>query len=214
MFTLKGTTVTVDALNCPREIAEKIVDQSGDYVLGLKTNQGALLDDVSRFLDDPESEISTVNTTVDGDHGHIETHTATVAIKIDRLQDNYHLPGLAGIGKVIRTRQTQGKTTTEMACYLQSTARSGEHLNQAVRSHWGVENRLHWRLDVVINEDQDRTRLDNGPTISPCFAIWRSTTCSRTPPKGPCAASSCEQNGMSTSSPGFSHCSEMRLPYS
>jgi len=69
MLTLKGTIVTVDALNCQRDIAQQIVDQGGDYVLALKGNQGTLHDDVVGFLDDPESEVSTVNTTVDGDHG-------------------------------------------------------------------------------------------------------------------------------------------------
>ena len=163
MLTLKGTIVTVDALNCQREIAKQIVDQGGDYVLALKGNQGTLLDDVSRFLDDPESEVSTVDTTVDGDHGRIETRTATVATKIDWLQEEHHWPGLTAIGKVVRTREIAGTTSTETAYYLQSMALSGDRLNEVVRSHWGVENRLHWRLDVVMNEDQDRTRLDNGP---------------------------------------------------
>jgi predicted transposase YbfD/YdcC len=163
MLTLKGTIVTVDALNCQRETAKQIVDQGGDYVLALKGNQGTLLDDVSRFLDDPQSEVSTVDTTDDGDHGGIETRTATVATKIDWLQADHHWPGLAAIGKLVRIRETPGKTTTETAYYLQSTALSGERFNEVVRSHWGVENRLHWRLDVVMNEDQNRTRLDNGP---------------------------------------------------
>ena len=60
-------------------------------------------------------------------------------------------------------RETAAKTTTETAYYLLSTACSPERLNEVVRSHWGVENKLHWRLDVVMNEDQDRTRLGNGP---------------------------------------------------
>jgi len=64
---------------------------------------------------------------------------------------------------VTRIRETVSKTTTETAYYLLSTALSGERFNGVAREHWGVENRLHWRLDVVMNEDQDRTRLDNGP---------------------------------------------------
>ena len=72
-------------------------------------------------------------------------------------------PGLAAIGKVIRVRQTAEKTSNETAYYLLSTALSPERLNEVVRSHWGVENRLHWRLDVVMNEDQSRTRLGHGP---------------------------------------------------
>ena len=69
---------------------------------------------------------------------------------------------MAAIGKVHRIRETASKTTTETAHFVLSTPLSPERLNEVVRSHWGVENRLHWRLDVVMNEDQDRTRLGNG----------------------------------------------------
>ena len=79
------------------------------------------------------------------------------------MQEAHHWPGLAAIGKVVRIRETPGKTTTETAYYLISTALSSERFGEVVRFHWGVENRLHWRLDVVMNEDQDRTRLGNGP---------------------------------------------------
>lgn len=160
---LKGTIVTTDALNCQRAIAQQIVDQGGDYALALKGNQGTLHDDVRRFLDDPASKVSRTAAMVDGDHGRIETRTATVSIDIDWLQDDHRWPGLVAIGKVDRIRETPGKTTTETAYYLLSTELSAERFNEVVRSHWGVENQLHWRLDVVMNEDQDRTRLGNGP---------------------------------------------------
>jgi predicted transposase YbfD/YdcC len=85
------------------------------------------------------------------------------------LQQTHQRPGLTAAcpceagGKVVRIRETAGKTTTETACYLLSTALSGERLNEVVRSHRGIENRLHWRLDVVMNEDQARNRSGNGP---------------------------------------------------
>jgi predicted transposase YbfD/YdcC len=163
MLSLKDTIVTVDALNCQRVIAEQIVDQGGNYALALKGNQGTLHDDVSGFLDDPECKASTAAPVVDSDHGRIETRTATVCTDIDWLQQTHKWPGLAAIGKVVRTRETTTKTTTETAYYLLSTALSAESFNEVVRSHWGIENRLHWRLDVVMNEDQDRTRMGNGP---------------------------------------------------
>ena len=72
-------------------------------------------------------------------------------------------PGLVAIGKVRRIREEADKTTQETAYYLLSKALTGERFLEVVRSHWGVENRLHWRLDVVMNEDQQRNRLDNGP---------------------------------------------------
>jgi predicted transposase YbfD/YdcC len=163
MLALKGTIVTVDALNCQREIAQQIVDQGGDYALALKGNQGTLHDDVVTYLNDPASKTVTAKPVVEADHGRIETRTATVSTDIEWLQNYHRWPGLAAIGKVDRTRETKGKTTGETAYYLFSAPLSPERGNEVVRSHWGVENRLHWRLDVTMNEDQDRIRLDNGP---------------------------------------------------
>jgi predicted transposase YbfD/YdcC len=162
ILSLKGAIVTADALNTQRAIARQIIDQGGDYVLPLKGNQPTLHDDVRRFLDDPASQLSTAEPTVDADHGRIETRAASVSTDIDWLKD-HEWPGLAAIGKVVRTRETPTGTTTETAYYLLSTPLSPQRLNEIARSHWGVENRLHWRIDVVMNEDQDRTRMDNAP---------------------------------------------------
>lgn len=162
LLSLKGTIVTTDALNCQRTIAQQIIDQGGDYALALKGNQGTLHDDVRRYLDDPAARMVTAKPSVDADHGRIETRTATVCADIDWL-DEHRWPGLAAIGKVVRTRETAAKTTTETAYYLLSTVLSPERFNDVVRSHWGVENQLHWRLDVVMNEDQDRARLGHAP---------------------------------------------------
>ena len=163
MLALKGTIVTADALNCQRAIAEQIVAQKGDYALALKGNQGTLYDDVVLLLDDPELKASTAVPAVEADHGRIETRTATVSTEIDWLQKQHQWPGLKAIGKVVRRRETADKTTTETAYYLLSRVLSPERLNQVVRLHWGIENSLHWRLDVVMNEDQDRTRMGHGP---------------------------------------------------
>jgi predicted transposase YbfD/YdcC len=117
--------------------------------LALKGNQGTLHADVSLFLDDPETTTITSHTTVDGDHGRIETRTSVVSTDIAWLQDIHQWPGLAAIGKVVRTRETPAKTTTETAYYLFSTPLSAERCGEVVRAHWGVENSLHWRLDVT-----------------------------------------------------------------
>jgi predicted transposase YbfD/YdcC len=163
MLSLQGTIVTTDALNCQRAIAQQIIDQGGDYALALKANQTTLHDDVARFFDDPASQVSTAKPDVDAGHGRIETRTATVSTEIEWLQETHGWPGLKAIGKVSRMRETATKTTAETAYYLLSTPLSPERFNAVVRSHWGVENSLHWRLDVVMNEDQDRTRLGHGP---------------------------------------------------
>jgi len=163
MLSLKGCIVTVDALNCQRSIAGQIVAQGGDYALALKGNQGTLHDDVRRFLDDPASETITAPPAIDGDHGRIETRIATVSTAIGWLQGDHQWPGLKAIGKVVRTREANAKTTTETAYYLLSTPITAEHFGDVVRAHWGVENKLHWVLDVTMNEDQARNRLDKGP---------------------------------------------------
>ncbi len=173
LLSLKGTIVTVDALNCQRNIAQQIVDQGGNYALALKGNQGLLHNDVSLSLDNPNRNYPTYTTT-DGAHGRIETRIATVSTNIDWLQKDHQWPGLEAIGKVTRVREMTvkniTKTTTETAYYLLSTPLSPEKFGQVVRSHWGIENSLHWVLDVVLDEDKNRTRMDNGPEN---FAVLR-----------------------------------------
>ena len=180
MLRLKGTIVTADALNCQRAIAQQIVDQGGDYALALKGNQGTLHDDVVLFLDDPASKAITAEPVVEADHGRIETRTATVATDIAWLNKDHHWPGLAAVGKVERLRETAGKTTSQTAYYLLSAPLTPERFNEVVRSHWGVENRLHWRLDVVMNEIRTAAVWETVPTISPFSATWPSTSCKRT----------------------------------
>ena len=163
LLCLKGTIVTVDALNCQREIARQIIEQGGDYAMALKGNQGTLHDDVRAFLDDPKAEATTTNTTVDGDHGRIETRTAVVSTHIDWLQEQHQWPGLKAVAKVTRNRESADKTSSEAAFYLLSQPLTADRFNPVARAHWGVERRLHWCLDVQMNEDRDRTRKDNGP---------------------------------------------------
>jgi predicted transposase YbfD/YdcC len=163
MLCLKGTIVTVDALNCQREIAQKIIDKGGEYALALKANQVKLHNDVIKYFDDPTAKIAATKPVVDTNHGRIETRIATISTDIAKIQKDHDWPGLKAICKVERTRETKSKTTNETAYYLFSAPLGADRCNDVVRSHWGVENRLHWRLDVTMNEDQDRTRLDNAP---------------------------------------------------
>jgi len=181
MLSLRGTIVTTDALNCQRAIARQIVDQGGNYVLALKGNQGTLHDDVSIFLDDPAREATARAQTVDADHTdaskparprcqRISPGCRRIAAALRWLSSKPRLPepwpappGPAAIGKATPVRETGAKTTTETAYYLLSAALSAERFNEFARAHWRVENTLHWRLDVAMNEEQDRTRMGNGP---------------------------------------------------
>ena len=159
---LKGRIVTADAMSCQREIARQVVEQGGEYVLALKGNQGTLQDDVQRFLHDLETPLASSSETDKG-HGRIEIRTASLSTDIAWLQDSHDWPGLKAIGKICASRELNAKLSHETRYYLLSTALSPEQFNAAVRAHWGIENGLHWTLDVVMNEDQARNRKDHGP---------------------------------------------------
>jgi predicted transposase YbfD/YdcC len=167
MLALKGTIVTTDALNCQRDIGRRIISRGGDYVLALKGNHHALHVDVIRVFADPQHEQAAGHSTQNNDHGRVETRTSLVSTEIEGLQARYQWPGLAAVGRVIRIRETTAKTgprtTNETGYYLLSAPLSPERLGQVARSHWGVENRLHWVLNAVMNEDQVRSRMDNSP---------------------------------------------------
>ncbi len=162
LLSLKGLTVTADALNCQREIAAQVIQQGGDYVLALKGNQGTLFDDVKLFLDDPAVALASAETT-DGDHGRIEVRRARLTTDIAWLQEAHDWPGLKAIGKVSAVRETKEGTGQETRYFLMSQALTPERFGAIVRGHWGIENGLHWVLDVTLNEDQMRNRKDHGP---------------------------------------------------
>lgn len=166
MLSLEGSIVTTDARNCQRYIARQIVAQGGNYALALKRNHPSLHADVRRLFDE-DYEPMAGHAMIESDHGRVETRISLVSTDIHRLQRKHAWPGLAAIGRVLRTRQmTSGpvrRTTTETAYFLLSLPLSAERLSDAVRAHWGVENRLHWMLNVVMNEDQAKSRLDNSP---------------------------------------------------
>jgi len=162
LLSLKGRIVTADAMSCQRKIAQQVIDQGADYVLALKGNQETLHDDVRRFLDDPETALASASETDKG-HGRIETRTAALTTDIGWLNENHDWPGLKAIGKITATREINGRATVETRCYLLSQAFTPERFNAIVRSHWSIENQLHWVLDVVMDEDQARNRKDHGP---------------------------------------------------
>ena len=164
---LEGAIVTADALHCRRSIARLIVERGGDYVLALKANRAGMYARVCRFLDDLRPQPGAIATTVTADHGRHETRTSLVSHEIDWLQRQHAWPGLAALGKVVRTRgpadPLAGTETIEAAYYLLSAPLSAQCLAATVRAHWGVENRLHWPLNAVMHENQARSRCDNSP---------------------------------------------------
>ena len=168
MLAIEGAIVTIDAMGCQRKIARKIVDKKADYVLALKGNQTSLHDDAELFVAEQkakgfqDTKISR-HTSVDGDHGRIETRTTTVIEEVAWLQDRHGWPGLKSLVMVESTRQIGDKTEHETRLYISSLALGAEKLGPIVRSHWAVENSLHWVMDMVFRDDECRLRTDHAP---------------------------------------------------
>ena len=157
MLTLRGKVVTADAMHCQRQVAQQVIEQGGDYALALKGNQATLRDDVQLFLDDPSTPL-VQDVQISKGHGRIETRIASVSSDVDWLQETHHWPGLSAVGKVTAIRRQDGDESEQSRYYLLSEACTAERFNYIVRGHWGIENRLHWVLDVTCNEDQARNR--------------------------------------------------------
>jgi len=159
LFDLKDVTVTIDAMGCQKDVAEQIVQAGGNYVLALKGNQGDLLDDVQLYLDTeakdrPRGDFKTV----EKDHGRIETRKIWVTDNIDWLEQKENWSGLKSLVLVDATREIQGKKTKERRYYISSLPANAKHLGATIRAHWGIENSLHYVLDMAFNEDQSRAR--------------------------------------------------------
>ncbi len=174
MLAIEGATITIDAMGCQREIAQKIIDKKADYVLALKGNQGSLHEDVKVFVAEQkakgfkDTKISR-DETVDGDHGRIETRTTTVIHDIAWLQDRHGWPGLKSVIIVDSIREIPGpspetdKIERETRFYITSLILLAGLLGPIIRSHWAIENSLHWVMDMVFRDDECRVRTDHAP---------------------------------------------------
>jgi len=180
LLNLRGCIVTIDAMGAQRAICEQIIEQEGDYVISLKGNQGTLRKDVADYFNDPrllgKSLRSEEN---DKGHGRLEQRIAYSSDDIAWLQKDHKWPGLKNIGVVKSIVEKAGKITTEERFYISSLPADARQLNQAARLHWGVENQLHWRLDVVFNEDGACIRNDNAAENIDILRKWALNALSR-----------------------------------
>lgn len=162
LLVLEGSTITIDAMGCQKNIAAKIRDAGADYVLGLKGNQGHLSESVEEFFTTAyEKDFLHVpfdqSVSVDGEHGRIVTRSC-YAVSSRYIEEAQGWVGLKSIVMVVSERHTDNEALTEKRYYISSHEPDAAKLGHAVRTHWSIENGLNWCLDVGFNEDQCRIR--------------------------------------------------------
>jgi predicted transposase YbfD/YdcC len=158
---LSGTVVTIDAMGCQRSIARQIVEKKADYILAVKQNQGHLLAEIKdsfRML-----AADAVAEAIDGGHGRVERRTCSVIADTSLIEKAAEWACLQGLVRIEAERyhKVSGKTERQTRYYITSLQPQAVRLNSAIRQHWGIENKLHWVLDVGFGEDLCRKRQGN-----------------------------------------------------
>jgi predicted transposase YbfD/YdcC len=168
LINIQDCVVTLDAMGCQKEIAEKIVERGGDYILALKGNQGILQQEVELYFQDAlQQKFKGIphdfEQSVEKDHGRVETRRCWTVSDVDWLENKKQWRGLRSLVMVENERWQEDKTTREQRFYISSLPSNARYLSAGVRSHWGIENRVHWMLDVSFREDACKVRKGNAP---------------------------------------------------
>ena len=158
---LSGTVVTIDAMGCQRAIAAKIIDKKADYILAVKENQGHLLEEIKDSFQMLAADA--VEEEIDCGHGRVEQRRCSVIADLGLIGKAAEWASIRGLVRIEAERyhKATGKTETEIRYYITSLAADAARLNGCIRQHWGIENKLHWVLDVGFGEDLDRKRAGN-----------------------------------------------------
>lgn len=167
MLALQGAIVTIDAIGCQKKIVTDIKAKKAEYVIAVKENQKNLHEEIDLFFQAVASQtlpISTPScTTVDKEHGRLEVRTYMVTDQIEFLSQLDKWPGIQSIGCVTAHREVHGVTSEHTRYFISSLPADPYLFAKAVRSHWGIENSLHWVMDVVFRDDECRIRKKHGP---------------------------------------------------
>jgi predicted transposase YbfD/YdcC len=162
---LESATVTIDSMGAQTKIVEKIIEKKANYVLGLKGNQGTLHDDVQLLFNNKPAKTTFFSTeSIEKGHGRIEKRVCTVTDDIDWLRSEHsHWKDLRSVVEIESTRDIKGQVSVEKRYYISSHQAQPDIIGNAVRQHWGIENKLHWVLDISFGDDQSRIRKGNAP---------------------------------------------------
>jgi len=168
LLELEGCIVTIDAMGTQKQIAKQIIERNADYILALKDNQGNLFADVQQIFAHAQSRNFAgiehrFEQTVDKGHGRVEIRRCWTMEQVEYLVDADKWEKFTSIGMIQAERRLPGKVERETRYYISSLSSDAARLSQAVRSHWLVENALHWVLDLAFVEDACRIRKDFAP---------------------------------------------------
>jgi predicted transposase YbfD/YdcC len=168
MLDIRGATVTIDAAGCQKEIAKEIRILGADYILALKGNQRNLHYEVVNFFEQalqvsPEEAACDYSKSVEKNRGRLEKREIWSTHEVNWLPQQEDWIDLNALICIKSTRNVKGKETVELRYYIASGKTSAQEYGLGIRSHWGIENKVHWQLDVSYGEDKSKVRKDNGP---------------------------------------------------
>jgi predicted transposase YbfD/YdcC len=157
LIDVEGGIITIDAMGCQKDIAAKIKSRGADYILAVKQNQETLYNEIGGAFAHKKADDIFISK-YENDHGRIEQRTCSVITRLSWIKEKDKWIGLSSIIKLEASREVDGRTSTETRYYISSVEQDAKKFNDNIRQHWGIENSLHWTLDVQFREDESRKR--------------------------------------------------------